>query len=239
MTIPPTQSQGYCSDLARRSDEDRWLALQYAAQSLRLSLTALCAFQIELRRIPGAVSEPPLGEIRLQWWREAIEEIRQGKTPRAHPVVEAIAGSGLAAPAYAGDIEALIDAAARPLYGEAFSSPGELQDWLKAAEGGFDALAVKLAGGDESLAGAAAQAGTAFALAREGRALAPNLAEAARKRAGALYKENAQALSRAPSGVSPALLHLSLTPAYLKSGGKAFPARKRLRLFAAMAFARY
>ena len=27
---------------------------------------------------------------RLQWWREAIAEIYEGKSPRAHPIVEAL-----------------------------------------------------------------------------------------------------------------------------------------------------
>ena len=49
-----------------------------------------------------------LGEIRLQWWREAIEEIVEGQT-RAHPVVQALApclGAGVLA---ARTCQALID----------------------------------------------------------------------------------------------------------------------------------
>lgn len=202
-------------------------------------MTALYAFQIELRRIPSAVSEPPLGEIRLQWWREALDEIRSGSPPRAHPVVEAMAQAGLAAPAHEARIDAAIDAAARPLYGEGFSSAAALEAWLEEAEGGFDALAVRLAGGDEALGGAAAKAGAAFALAREGGGIAPQLAQEARARAKVLYAEHAAALSGAPAHASPALLHLALTPAYLARREKAFPAIKRLRLFSAMAFARY
>jgi phytoene/squalene synthetase len=239
MTDSPTQSADYCSGLVRRSDEDRWLASQYAAPKLKQALLALYAFQTELRRIPSAVSEPPLGEIRLQWWREAIEEIRDGKAPRAHPVVEALAGSGLAAPVHAPRVEAVIDAAATPLYGEGFSTIAALEEWLVAAEGGFDALAARLAGGGDDLADAAASAGAAFALAREGRGLARALAEEAGSRAKALYGAHAPALKAAPAETAPALLHLSLTPSYLKRGAKAFPARKRLRLFRAMAFAHY
>lgn len=239
MTVSRTQSGAYCSDLLRRGDEDRWLASQYAAPPLRDVLAALYAFQIELRRIPAAVSEPQLGEIRLQWWREALAEIRRGAPSRAHPVVEAMAQSGLAAPAHEARIEAAIDAAARPLYGEAFSSAPALEAWLEEAEGGFDAVAVMLAGGGEALAQTAAKAGAAFALAREGGRIAPDLAAEALTRAAALYRENAPALSAAPAAASPALLHLALTPAYLKRREKAFPAVKRLRLFSAMAFARY
>ncbi len=239
MTVSRTQQGDYCSDLLRRGDEDRWLASQYAAGPVRHALHALYAFQIELRRIPSAVSEPPLGEIRLQWWREALEEIRAGKPPRSHPVVEAMAQAGLAAPAYAERFDAVIDAAARPLYGEGFFAIADLESWLVAAEGGFDALAVKLVSGDDSLAQVAAQAGGAFALAREGGKIASSLADAARERAQSLYRDHADALSGAAPEAAPALLHLALTSQYVRCNGMAFPARKRLRLFTVMAFARY
>jgi phytoene synthase len=34
-----------------------------------------------------------MGEIRITWWREAMEEIAAGKPPRKHPNVEALAAS--------------------------------------------------------------------------------------------------------------------------------------------------
>ena len=110
----------YCSQLVRARDGDRWLAAQYAPEKERSALIALYAFHCELRKIPGAVSEPPLGEIRLQWWREALQEIRDGKAPRAHPVVEAMAHADVVTRIAAEKYDAVIDASARPLYGEGF-----------------------------------------------------------------------------------------------------------------------
>ena len=137
----------YCSDLVRRRDEDRWLAAQYAKGDDARKLLALYALQCELRRVPASVSEPPLGEIRLQWWRDALADIRDGRPHRKHPVVEEAARSGLADNAFADRFEMAISAAARPLYGEGFSDAEDVAGWTAGAEGVFDALAVQLLGG--------------------------------------------------------------------------------------------
>lgn len=227
----------FCSDLVRRRDEDRWLAARYADAAGARRLLALYAFHGELRRIPAAVSEPPLGEIRLQWWREALGELRDGKRPRAHPVVEEIAAAGLAGGGFAADIDALIDAAARPLYGVGFSDIDDLTGWLRRAEGTVDAVAVRLLGGDAALAAQAAEAGAVFALAREGRMLAPGLKDDIARRGRELRRTPA-GLNPAPAAATPALAHLALTHAYLKRGQKPFPLWKRVRLFMAMATGR-
>jgi phytoene synthase len=75
----------------RTGDEDRWLSSRYAPQAARCALVALYAFCWELARVRLIVSEPALGAIRFQWWREALEEIRNGEMPRAHDVVGALA----------------------------------------------------------------------------------------------------------------------------------------------------
>ncbi len=241
MRMPESQtlSRDHCSSLVRGQDEDRWLAAQYAKKPLQNALLALAAIRIELRRIPSQVSEPPLGEIRLQWWREGLEAIREGGAPQAHPVLEAAAATPLADPRWAGRLDEVIDASARPLYGEGFASVEDLGDWLRESEGALDAMAVEIAGGDEAIAEAAASAGVAFAMAREGAILAPRLADEIGAHATALYKAAAVTLSKAAPEVSPALLHLSLTPIYLRNGLARAPLRKRARLFAAMAFGRF
>lgn len=231
-----SHSSQYCSDLVRERDEDRWLAAGYAPPLLQRKLLALYAFHAELRRIPSAVSEPPLGEIRLQWWREALDEIRAGKPPRAHPVVEEIAFAGLARPEYAALLAEAIEANARPLYGEPFSSLDALERWLGEADGAVDAVATLLAAEDRALAEAARRAGTGFALAREGRALAPHLEGDIRKRSVELAGETAADMKRASASAAPALLHLSLTKTYARRKGTPFPLAKRLKLFSAMAF---
>jgi phytoene synthase len=72
-------------------DEDRWLSSRYAPKAERKALIALYSFAFELARIRLVVTEPGLGAIRFQWWRDALEEIGSGKAPRAHDVVGALA----------------------------------------------------------------------------------------------------------------------------------------------------
>jgi len=78
--------------LVRASDPDRFFCTLFAVPSRREALFALYAFNHELARVREVVSEPMLGEIRLQWWREALDGIAAG-TPRRHDVVEALAAN--------------------------------------------------------------------------------------------------------------------------------------------------
>ena len=74
----------------KRVDEERWLSSRYAEDEARTSLIILYAFYYELARVRLAVTDQTLGQIRFQWWREAIEEIEQGQV-REHDLVLALA----------------------------------------------------------------------------------------------------------------------------------------------------
>jgi len=82
----------YCGAEMRRHDPDRFLCALFAPAEAREDLLALGAFNLELARVREQVSEPMLGRIRLQWWREAVGEICAG-TPRRHAVAEALAAA--------------------------------------------------------------------------------------------------------------------------------------------------
>lgn len=66
--------------------------LLFCPSPQREDMAALVAFNLELARVREQVTEPTLGLIRLQWWREAIEEIAAGRDPRRHQVIQALAG---------------------------------------------------------------------------------------------------------------------------------------------------
>src|SRR5437763_1569284 len=76
--------------MVRKSDYDRYAAAVFARKSLRSHLYALYAFNYEVAKTAETVSEPLAGQIRLQWWRDALGELRAGKR-REHPVVLALA----------------------------------------------------------------------------------------------------------------------------------------------------
>lgn len=80
----------YCADQIRRQDPERYLTALFAPGERREDLFALYAFNLEVAKTAELVSEPLLGQIRLQWWREAIDGIYAGR-PRGHAVVEPLA----------------------------------------------------------------------------------------------------------------------------------------------------
>lgn len=80
----------FCIDSVRANDPDRYLLAMLAPSSARDALFALYAFNIEIARTRELVSEAPLGEIRLQWWRDGIEALYAGKELR-HGIGEALA----------------------------------------------------------------------------------------------------------------------------------------------------
>ncbi|WP_421783568.1 phytoene/squalene synthase family protein [Kiloniella litopenaei] len=80
----------YCGEDIKKNDYDRYLTCLFAKDTVRENLFALYAFNQEIAKTAEVVSEPLTGMIRLQWWREAIEGIYEGK-PRKHLVVEALA----------------------------------------------------------------------------------------------------------------------------------------------------
>ncbi len=88
----------YSGNQVRRHDHDRYLTTLFVPAADREAVLALFAFNLEIARVRESVSEPMLGQIRLQWWRDAINEIYAG-TERQHPVVQhlaiAIRGHGL------------------------------------------------------------------------------------------------------------------------------------------------
>jgi phytoene synthase len=83
----------YCADQVRRYDPDRFLTALYAPADRRDALMTLYAFNLEIAKVRETVSEPMLGEIRLQWWREAIEEAYGDGPVRRHAVVEPLAAT--------------------------------------------------------------------------------------------------------------------------------------------------
>jgi len=127
-------------DLVRRVDPDRWLASRFIAEpDARTDVIALYAYNYELARVAGGVSNALMGEIRLTWWREAMEELAAGKAPRKHPTVEALAKSALDPLALAAMAEArFADLDEGPLAGEA-----EVLAYVDATAGALAVLAAR------------------------------------------------------------------------------------------------
>ncbi len=79
----------YCENLVRERDRDRFLATLFAPQSKRAALFAIYAYDIEIPHIADVVREPLAGEIRLQWWHDAISgQGHSGGSPVATALIE-------------------------------------------------------------------------------------------------------------------------------------------------------
>ncbi|ARN80320.1 phytoene/squalene synthase family protein [Methylocystis bryophila] len=78
-----------CEALLREKDRDGWLATLFAPTARRKHLHALHAFLLEVMEIPGKVTQPLLGEMRLRWWEDALAAREEG-SQQAHPVADAL-----------------------------------------------------------------------------------------------------------------------------------------------------
>lgn len=76
-------------------DPERNLILTYAPASARAGLEALLALDDALSRLLRTTREPALGQMRLAWWREALEKLDHAPAP-AEPVLRAIEEAVLA-----------------------------------------------------------------------------------------------------------------------------------------------
>jgi len=76
--------------LVRRHDRDRFQTVLFASAARREALFALYAFNYEIARVRESVTEPTLGRIRLEWWRENVAAAYQAGAVRHHPVAEAL-----------------------------------------------------------------------------------------------------------------------------------------------------
>ncbi len=65
--------------LLKQYSPDLYNSVLFAPAGKRDALFALYAFAMELDRIPDSVTEPALGEIKLQWWRDTLEQSRKGQ----------------------------------------------------------------------------------------------------------------------------------------------------------------
>jgi 15-cis-phytoene synthase len=76
-------------DALRQLDPERHFAVLFLPERHRAAVAAIHALRAELARIPLLVSEPLPGEIRLQWWKDVVERMRDGEAA-AHPVASAL-----------------------------------------------------------------------------------------------------------------------------------------------------
>jgi len=154
--VPAESRLSACARKVRRYDNDRYLTALFAPAERREALFALAAFNLEIAKIPEVVSEPMLGEMRLQWWHEVIDEIAVGRV-RKHEVVEPLAAAARQFDLPLADLHPLIDARAFDLEDRAPADLAELEAYAETTTAPLNRLALQALGisGDLAMQGAA------------------------------------------------------------------------------------
>ena len=133
-----------CAAIVERSDPDRFRAAMAAPVATRRILFPVYAFNIEVTRAPWVTKEPMIAEMRLQWWRDALEEIGAGSTVRKHEVVDAL--SGILDPDGAKALDSLVVARRWDVYQDAFEDRSHLDEYIDATSGALMWTAARLLG---------------------------------------------------------------------------------------------
>lgn len=152
-----------CVELVRRHDPDRYFSVLFAPKPFRLPLMALYAFNYEIARVGESVREPMMGEIRLQWWRERVEEAFNGKA-HSHDVALALCETLKHHPLPQRLFETMLDARLFDVSRDTFETIGAMEAYGAETVGFLIALAARILGGGEGFDEQAREAGMAYAI---------------------------------------------------------------------------
>jgi len=135
----------YCAVQVRDFDNDRFLASLFASDDVREDLFALYAFNLELSKVRETVSEPMIGRMRLQFWRDAVPGIAAGKPP-AHAVAGPLADCVRRAGISEAELSALIDARETDLDDVPHRDLAALEDYAEKTSSSVMAMALRVLG---------------------------------------------------------------------------------------------
>jgi phytoene synthase len=167
MAAGPASPDGgaQCGALVRESDPDRYYATLFAPADMRPHLFALYAFSGEIARVREAISGPMPGEVRLQWWRDALAGEARGSVAD-HPVAAALLGTIERFRLPVQPFLDLIEARTFDLYDDPMPGTGDLEGYLGETSSALIRLAslILADGRDPGGADAAGHAGLTYGI---------------------------------------------------------------------------
>lgn len=153
-----------CASLLQKGDPDRFLAVISAPLWCREILFPLYAFNLEIARAPWAASQPLVAEMRLQWWRDVLENTRSGAA-KAHevadPLHQLIRDTGLPV----GILDRMVAARRWDCWSEPFADLAALETYLDDTAGGLIWAGVRALGAPDTAEPAARHYGRAMGMA--------------------------------------------------------------------------
>ncbi|MBR0674035.1 phytoene/squalene synthase family protein, partial [Neoroseomonas soli] len=150
---------------ARSHDPDRYLCALFAPAEKREAIFALIALNHELARAREAAANPMAALIRLQWWRDAVEEAGTGRPPRRHEVAEPLHAAITAGLLDPEGLLALVDAREAEAEEDGLATEEAFVAWLRGTAGGWSAVAGRALGASADEAEVLRALGAAYGLA--------------------------------------------------------------------------
>ncbi|KAF9649422.1 hypothetical protein BDM02DRAFT_3268747 [Thelephora ganbajun] len=106
-TIPSASAT--CQDLVLKRDYESFLTSKFFPNNSQDGFFALKAFYIELATVQDHITQPIIGQMRMQFWKDAVKSIGKG-TPPNHPVALALYDTARRADLPAYHLKRIIDA---------------------------------------------------------------------------------------------------------------------------------
>jgi phytoene synthase len=146
--------------LLSRTDPDRRMAALFAPPQIRGRLFAVYAFYHEIAKVPDTVSESVIGEMRLAWAREAVEDLyAEPARVRRHDIYEALSELRMAPGAPSRDeMITLVEARAADLGEGPFPTRADRRDYVDRTAVALMRVAARITRPDLDLGGEAGAA---------------------------------------------------------------------------------
>lgn len=153
------------AETVRAADPGRHLSILYAPEDRRRDLVALYAFDAEVAGLRRRIREPMAGEIRLQWWRDALAAPPGEAT--GHPLADALRATIAARGLPLKPFMDLLDARVFDLYDDPMPAVGDLEGYCGETASAVIQLAALILDRDAApmAADAAGHGGCALAIA--------------------------------------------------------------------------
>ncbi|BBK30904.1 phytoene synthase [Stella humosa] len=171
----PASSHGQAlspaGESARRNDPDRFLAALAAPAARREHLFAVLAFEHEIARTREVVSDAMLGQIRLQWWDDAVAALADGGRPPVADPMPALADAVAAGGVTVAALLAMVEGRRQDLEEAPPETLEDLEAYARATGGAVGRALAEALGHEGPAAEPAIAVGTGWALAGILRAL--------------------------------------------------------------------
>ncbi|MEL6807633.1 MAG: squalene/phytoene synthase family protein [Pseudomonadota bacterium] len=133
-----------CAKIVEKGDPLRFRTVMAAPVAARAVLFPLYALNVEVSRAPWLTQEAMIAEMRLQWWRDALEEIAQGRPVRKHEVTTPLAG--VLSPVQAKRLDESAAARRWDIYKEPFDDQAHMDAYIDQTAGHLMWTACELLG---------------------------------------------------------------------------------------------